>query len=144
MPARWRGGRDPKLSRTPFDPASGKTQSKSWRIARIDRFRALQQYDREWINFAEIADWCSREDGSIAPNEQKRAMAFDSLEKDLLAGEFEENCRSRVLYLHPFTTKARMTREWLTDVIEHNCDLSHGRSEYCHAAGFLGKHLRDG
>ena len=49
---------------------------------------------------------------------------------DLLAGEFEENGRSRVLYLHPGTAKARMTRERLRDAIDHNYDGDHGRSAY--------------
>jgi hypothetical protein len=47
-----------------------------------------------------------------------------------LASEFEENGRSRVLYLHPLVTKARMTRECLKDAIEHNYDGDRGRSQY--------------
>jgi hypothetical protein len=45
-------------------------------------------------------------------------------------GVFEENGRSRVLYLSPATTKARMTRAWLHDVIHHSYDNNGGRSEY--------------
>jgi hypothetical protein len=111
-------------------PDERRTQTRSWRTARIDRFRGRQRYDREWINFAEIADWCSRETGSITPDERKRAMTFELLEKDLLAGEFDEDGRSRVLYMHPFTTRARMTREWLAEVIQHNYDGSGRRSEF--------------
>ena len=69
----------------------------AWRQARIGRFVTAQRRHREWINFAEIADWCAREDQSIEPDERKRAAAFDRLANDLLAGEFEENGRSRVL-----------------------------------------------
>ena len=83
---------------------------RQWRAARIQRFTQKQQQTREWINFAEIADWCSKEDHSIIPSEDKRAVAFGTLARDLLSGLFEENGRSRVLYLSPATTKARMTR----------------------------------
>jgi hypothetical protein len=101
-----------------------------WRTARIKRFAEKQRQTREWINFDEIADWCSKEDQSIVPNKEKRAAAFDTLASDLLAREFEENGRSRVLYLHPATTMARMTREGLKDAIDYNYDGDHGRSAY--------------
>jgi hypothetical protein len=104
--------------------------TRKWRADRIERFTERQRVQREWINFAEIAEWCSKEGGSIVPDERKRATAFDTLANDLLTGEFEENGRSRVLYLHPFTKKARMTREWLWDAIEHDYDAQHGRSEF--------------
>jgi hypothetical protein len=100
------------------------------RAARIERFTEGQKYAREWINFAEIADWCAKEDGSITTNEEKRAAAYDTLAIDLLSGEFEERDRSRVLYLHPSTAKARMTREWLKDAIDQNYDSNDGRSAY--------------
>jgi hypothetical protein len=105
-------------------------RARKWRAARIKRFTERQREAREWINFAEIAEWCSKEDQSIVPNAEKRTAAFDTLASDLLAGEFEENGRSRVLYLHPAVIKARMTREWLKDVIGHNLDGHHGRSAY--------------
>ena len=105
-------------------------RTRQWRTARIIRFTENQRRTREWINFAEIAEWCSKEDQSIVPNKEKGAAAYDTLARDLLAGEFEENGRSRVLYLHPATPKARMTREWLRDAIEHNYDGAHGRSAY--------------
>jgi hypothetical protein len=102
-------------------------KTRQWRIARIERFTEKQGRDREWINFAEIAEWCSKEDGSIVSNEEKRAAAFDTLASDLLAGEFEENGRSRVLYLHPYSARARMTRGWLQDALEYNWGQSHAR-----------------
>jgi hypothetical protein len=101
-----------------------------WRADRIHRFTQAQRCAREWINFAEVAEWCSKEDQSIVPSKAKCAAAYDTLAIDLLAGEFEENGRSRVLYLHPAVTKSRMTREWLQDAIEHNYDHDHGRSAY--------------
>jgi hypothetical protein len=103
---------------------------RQWRAARIQRFTEQKRQTREWINFADIADWCSKEDHSIIPSEDKRAAAFDTLASDLLSGVFEENGRSRVLYLHPATTKSRMTRAWLRDVIRHNYDNKRGRSQF--------------
>ena len=83
------------------------------RTARIERFTEIQQGKREWINFAEIAEWCS-EESSVVPNEVAREAAYQKLQRDLLEEDFEENGRSRVLYLHPNTSKARMTRDWLS------------------------------
>lgn len=105
-------------------------RTRQWRAARIKRFTERQRHKREWINFAEIADWCSKEDQSIVPNKEKSAAAFDTLANDLLAGEFTEHGRSRVLYLHPATARARMTREWLHDAMAGNYDGDHGRSAY--------------
>jgi hypothetical protein len=99
------------------------------RRKRIRAFRETNRYTRDWINFAEIAEWCAEEDG-ILPNEAKRAAAYDSLARDLLAGEFVEGGRSRVLYMHPRSAKARMTPEWLADAIDHNLDGDNGRSGF--------------
>jgi hypothetical protein len=96
---------------------------------RIRAFTETNRYTRDWINFAEIAEWCSEEDG-ILPSEAKRAAAYDSLARDLLAGEFVEGGRSRVLYLHARSVKARMTPEWLRDAIDHNLDGASGRSGF--------------
>ena len=52
------------------------------------------------------------------PNESARASAYEKLQRDLLEGDFEENGRSRVLYLHPWTVKAKMTRQWMENMIE--------------------------
>jgi hypothetical protein len=101
-----------------------------WRTGRIERFTEAQLGARKWINFAEIAEWCSKEDQSIVANMEKSATAYDTLARDLLTGMFEENGRSRVLYLHPATAKARMTREWLRDAIDNNYDGDHGRTQY--------------
>jgi hypothetical protein len=71
-----------------------------------------------WINFAEIADWCSEVEGSVVPNEAARASAYEKLQRDLMEGDFEENNHSRVLYLHPWTVKAKMKRQWMENIIE--------------------------
>ncbi len=105
--------------------------TRRWRTAQFDRFAKRQQKLRKWINFAEIAEWCSEEE-SILPNEDKRARAFDLLASDLLAGVFEENGRSLVLFLHPTLNPTRMTREWLKEAIDHSLDGHHGRSYLAH------------
>jgi hypothetical protein len=93
-------------------------RARIWRTNRIVRFAEDQRRKREWINFAEIADWCSEVDGSVVPNESARASAYEKLQRDLLEGDFEENGRSRVLYLHPWTVKAKVTRQWMENMIE--------------------------
>jgi hypothetical protein len=114
------------------DPGWRDRCARQWRAARIKLYEKRQQEARVWINFADIADWCSKEDQSILPNEKKREATFDTLASDLLAGEFEESGRSRVLFLHPTTAKARMTPERFKDVKDHNYDSDHGRSYLAH------------
>ena len=126
----WRRDRIELLSADVTDVLCGGRQARRWRAERIRRFIEKQQRTRDWINFAEIAEWCSKEDQSIVPSIEKSAAAYDTLASDLLAGEFEENGRSRVLYLHFAVTKTRMTRERLREAIDYNYDGAHGRSEY--------------
>jgi hypothetical protein len=118
------------LPESPLDSADIRRQARIWRANRIERFIARQRRVCEWINFTDIAEWCSKEEGSIVPNEHKRAAAFDALERDLLAGEFEENGRSRVLFLSSATTKTKITRTSLKEAMEYNYDGKHGRSAY--------------
>jgi hypothetical protein len=107
-----------------------RSRTRQCRAARIQRFTERQREKHEWINLAEIAEWCSEEDHSILQNEDKRAAAFDRLSSDLLAGEFEENGHSQVLYLHLESRKTRMTREWLKDAIDHSWGGDRGKSQY--------------
>jgi len=100
------------------------------RTAWIERFTKIQRDKRKWINFAEIAEYCSEESG-IASNEVAREAAYEKLLADLLEGDFEQNGRSQVLYLHPHTTKARMTRELLIGLLEFkNADRATIISQY--------------
>jgi len=105
-----------------------------WDEERIRRFEEEQQRKREWINFAEIAESCSELDGSVVPNEAARDNAYRMLERDLLAGKFEQGGRSQVLFLHPGVTltHGKMTRRWLREAIENNLDNEHGRSYLRH------------
>ncbi len=119
-------------NRTLKDPVGSPSLNfeSSLRLRRHKRIRAFTEtnrHTRDWINFAEIAEWCSEEDGSILPNHAKWAAAYDCLARDLLSGEFVEGGRSRVLYLHPRSAKVRMTAAWLQDAITHNYDGDHGR-----------------
>jgi hypothetical protein len=85
-------------------------RTERWRLVRIARFTEIRRHVRKWINFAEIAEWCSEESG-IVPNAAAQEAAYQKLQRDLLEGDFEENGRSQILYLHPYTMKARMTRD---------------------------------
>jgi hypothetical protein len=87
------------------------------RTAFIERFTKTQRDKRKWINFAEVAEHCSEENG-VVPNEVARETAYEKLLADFLEGDFEENGVSQILYLHPYTSKTRMTREWLTGLLE--------------------------
>jgi hypothetical protein len=88
-----------------------------WRTARIERFTKIQRDKRERINFAEIAEHCAEESG-VVPNEVARETAYEKLLADFLEGDFEENGVSQIMYLHPYTSKTRMTREWLKGLLQ--------------------------
>jgi hypothetical protein len=105
-------------------------EAKRWDEDRIRRFEEDQRRKREWINFAEIADWCSELDGSAVPNKAARENACRMLERDLLAGNFEEGGRSRVRFVFPGVswTHGKMSREWLQDAIDNDWDGRRGRS----------------
>jgi hypothetical protein len=106
------------------------TPVEQWRKARFERFADRQRQVRAWINFADIADYCAREDGSIAPDETKRALAFDTLAQSLLNGEFDQNGRSQVLFFNHCTKKARLTREDLRDIVAGDYDGARGLLAY--------------
>src|ERR1700730_7694335 len=92
----------------------------AWRNSQIERFAQRQLHTRKWINFADVADFCAREAGSIIPDEGKRAAAFQAILKDIMNKEFEENGRSQVLFLNCLRKKTRVTRQDLMDIIEYN------------------------
>jgi hypothetical protein len=115
-----RGRRERELAR----------EAKRWDEERIRRFEEDQRRKREYISFVEIADWCSELDGSAVPNEAARENAYRMLERDLLAGNFEEGGRSRVRFVFPGVswTHGKMTRKWLQDAIDNDWDGRRGRS----------------
>ncbi len=89
-----------------------------WREKHNECFAERQRRQRRWFSLAEIADWCAREPGSIKPDEERRALAYAELGKALRDGEFEQGGRSRVLYLNPETSWARMTRARFTEIVD--------------------------
>jgi hypothetical protein len=107
-------------------------KARRWRADRILRFSENQKRTRGWINFAEIAEWCSELSGLVVPDERARSSAYEKLQRDLLEGDFEENGRSRVFYLHPSTVKARMTRKWLQDMVSMSSPTTIRREYFDH------------
>ena len=108
----------PITPKSPPKPGDVWKQPRIWRANRIERFTARQRRERQWISFADIADWCSEVEGSVVPNEAARASAYEKLQRDLMEGDFEEDDHSRVLYLHPRTVKAKMKRQWMENIVE--------------------------
>jgi hypothetical protein len=84
--------------------------ARQWRTARILRFIARQKKQCAWVSFGELAERYGRNIGI--------AEGYEQLERAVINGEFEHNGRSRVLYLHPALTRAKMTREWMRNVAE--------------------------
>jgi hypothetical protein len=85
-------------------------RARQWRTARILRFIDRQKKQRAWIAFGELAECYGRNIGI--------AEGYEQLKRAVINGEFERNGRSRVLYLHPGVTRAKMTREWMRNAAE--------------------------
>ena len=86
-----------------------RAEEKDLRWAAVDRFIEEQRRTREWINFADLADWFARRDNAVVPNETARSGGYDLLRDDLLAGDFEEDGKSQVRFLHP-----KHETEWIS------------------------------
>jgi hypothetical protein len=94
-----------------------------------ERFETrLKRFSDRLISFPDIADWCADLRRNTTPREAGRAEAFEMLQRDLLAGDFEFNGRSLVRFLSPGVTRTRMSRSWLREAIEHNYDNECGQS----------------
>jgi hypothetical protein len=104
-------------------------KAKQWDENRIRRFEEDQRRKREWINFAEIAEWFSELGGPAKPKKAAaaRERAYRMLEQDLLAGKFEEGRRTQVLFRCWGVTRRIMRRQCLQNAIDHNYDGEHGR-----------------
>jgi hypothetical protein len=88
------------------------------RIALIHEFERQQLEKREWISFAEIIDWRSRDriDGSI--NEHKYQQTLDDLRREIAAGTFFfERGHPRILFISP---QYRVRRGILADLSAAN------------------------
>jgi hypothetical protein len=121
---------------------------RDWRINREVRFTWRQQRTREWINFAEIAEWLAELNGRGVPDKAARLNAYDMLQRDLLTGNFEAGRKSQVRFLHFTSPMARMTRERLNtllDMVETGgLPVDSVRSEYlarCWIPRRLAKHV---
>jgi hypothetical protein len=68
---------------------------REWRAERMLRFAEREAQARQWIRLSEIAERYGHERSTAA---------------SILNGEFEDRGRSRLLYLHPWSTMAKMTR----------------------------------
>jgi hypothetical protein len=76
----------------------------------IRKWKGRQRRQREWINFADMADWCSRMPGDVARDRTRQAQGFLDLLDAVLAGEFDQAGRCRVGYLPGATTIAEPLR----------------------------------
>jgi len=88
------------------------------RADRIKRFTECQRHIRGWINFAEIADWYADVRRNTTSRVDGRIEALELLKAAFLAGDFVEGGRSRVLYLHQATPKAKLRPDELQTAID--------------------------
>jgi len=77
-----------------------------FRVERIYRFMGRQRLKREWVRLSNLARQYSLEDP---------AEGFEKLLESIRAGAFEVGGRSRLLYLHPGVSLAKMTRQGLDE-----------------------------
>jgi len=77
-----------------------KAERRIRRVRQFSRFHDCQRR-RRWLSFEEIADWCARISGTVRRDEALRAQAYADLGDAMLAAEFGDGARSRVLYFHP-------------------------------------------
>jgi hypothetical protein len=123
----------PKLTRVIHKDRTRRRQQ------RIDEFVKQQRIAREWITFAEIANWCAASvtGASSDAEDQARRVAYDRLDRSARDGEFERagycqgratSTRSKILYLDALVTlggaspRFRLTREQL-GYVDHIRDL---------------------
>jgi hypothetical protein len=77
------------------------------RIRQLQQVRLLgwadrQRRTREWICFADVADWCARQPGRVARDEEQRAQAGTDLLRAIVGGEFNRDGRLCVAYVPPY------------------------------------------
>jgi hypothetical protein len=80
----------------------------SARLERIAQFEQQQLSSREWISFAEIIDWRSRDRGDGSLSEEKKRATLNDLSMEISAGNafFDEN-RSQILLTSPLYRVSR-------------------------------------
>ena len=77
----------------------------------IESFRQEQIKTRQWISFADIADWCARKEGSIRRIERDYIHTLWLLHYSADRGEFELEGRMRVAFLHEALYRPELSRE---------------------------------
>jgi hypothetical protein len=70
--------------------------------ARVANWTDRQRRIREWICFADVADWCARLPGRIARDEEQRAQAGTELLRAIVDGEFNRDGRLCVAHVTPY------------------------------------------
>jgi hypothetical protein len=90
-------------------------RARQFRSNRLARFVEAQRLSRDWLHFGEIAAWCARQgNADIDLKPAKWRSAIDQLADSIINKEFDREGRSRVLFLHLDSLRARMTGTWLT------------------------------
>jgi hypothetical protein len=106
-----------------------------WHEDMIQHFLEDQQCKREWIPTTEIAEWYSDLSGATPNKSALEEDALKMIERDLLAGLFQRDGRSQILFRCPGVSLAhgKMTPQWLREAIIYNWDREHGRYylRYC-------------
>ena len=90
------------IEQTSCERRARRNAAETWRANRILRFTERQRVERNWIRLSELAERYGRE--------RSTTEAYQKLYDAIMAGDFETAGRSRLLYLHPATALAKMTR----------------------------------
>ncbi len=97
--------------------------------AEVRRTTAEWRNSNEFVNFADIAEWFSREEGSVIADEKRRAATYDLLMADIIAGKFMRDGKSMLQFLYP-DSALDPTPEAFRSIVEDNLDGEHGRRDY--------------
>jgi len=96
------------------DPATSRLRNlRAARLRRIVQFTEQQRTRREWINFAEIAEWYRNAVPSRTDQDARNA-----LRAAVLSGDFETDGRCRLMYLHSRLSLLRMQRRLTRDMLQ--------------------------
>jgi hypothetical protein len=77
----------------------------------IERWQERMRQSREWVCFADLADWCARESGTINPDERKKVNAYRQLGESLKLGKFGTGKHTRVPFPDGLILKG--TKRWI-------------------------------
>jgi hypothetical protein len=82
-------------------------------------FVEQQRKARQFVNLADLVDWCARSTTAAGVDEEERAreLAYRRLAHSILMGEFEQG-RPHVRYLDPEVSRWRLKREQIKIALE--------------------------